>query len=67
MLRAALCGERHLYRDVLLIFGHGVETDLIDEAEIHDVDRDLRVVALLERAENIFLGNRHTYKFRSCQ
>ena len=55
MLGAALGGEGHFDRDVLLIFGHGIETHFIDEPEIHDIHWNLRVVALLECAEDVFL------------
>ena len=64
MLGAALGGESHVDGDVLLGFlrlvvtcadgvrasGHGFKADGVDEAEIDDVDRNLRVVAAFQRA-----------------
>src|SRR5882762_11762848 len=56
MLGTTLRGEGHFYRDILPIFGDGVESHFIDKAEIHNIDGNLRVVALFQCAENIFLS-----------
>src|SRR5258706_408827 len=56
VLGASLCGEGHLHRYILLVFGNGVETHFVDEAEIHNIDGNLRVVALFQCAKDVFLS-----------
>src|SRR5579863_3613401 len=64
MLGAALRGEGHVHRDILLRFfgirsGCGRKVHVVDQAQIDDVDRNLRVVATLQRAQYVLFGNGH--------
>ena len=56
VFRATLCGEGHIDGHVLLVVGGGVKTNVVDQAEIDNVDGNLGIVALPESAENVFLG-----------
>src|SRR4029450_5370986 len=51
--RASFGGERHADRDLRL-----VDLDAVDQSEVVDVDRDLRVVALADRAHDLRLADR---------
>src|SRR5439155_818929 len=51
-------GQRHLDVDLPLV----LEVDVVDESQVVDVDRDLRVVALPQDADHVFLG-RHVLAF----
>ncbi len=57
MSRAALGRQRHLDADILPLFRRGLQLDPIDQTQIHNVDGDLRVIALLQRAQNFFFGH----------
>jgi len=54
--------QGHINGDILLIVGGSIEAHFIDQPKVYDVDRDLRVVALLERVENVNLSERHNKK-----
>ena len=61
VLGAALSGEGHIDGDILLAFGYVVEADVVDQAEIDDVDGDFGIVALLECVQNVILGYGHGF------
>ena len=44
---ATLRGQGHIDGDVLLVFGDWFEAHVVDQAQIHDVNRNLGIVALL--------------------
>ena len=47
---AALGGQRHFHGHVLFFLRRGVETDPVDQSQIDNVDRNFRVVTLLQGA-----------------
>ena len=53
MLGATLRGERHFDGNVLLVVGHGIQVDVVDQAEVNDVDGNFRIVALAQGISNI--------------
>jgi hypothetical protein len=58
---ATLSRQSHIHGDILLVFGGGLEANAVDESEVNDVDRNLRVVAILQCRQNLVLGNgRHS-------
>jgi hypothetical protein len=46
---AALGGESHVDGYILLTFWQVIEANVVDQAEVNDVDGNLGIVALLER------------------
>jgi hypothetical protein len=64
VLGAALGGEGHIDGDVLLTFGCVVQANVIDEAEVDDVDGDFGIVALPECVENVIVSKRHEFPLR---
>src|ERR1022692_1328941 len=63
VLGAALRGEGHFDGDVLLRFvgivgGRGGKVHFVDQAQVDDVDRDLRIVATLQSAQDILFSDR---------
>ena len=55
-------GERHFHVDARVGSAFdGLMTDVVNEAEVDDVARDFRVVALLELREELFVCDGHTY------
>ncbi len=61
VLGAALGGEGHIDGDILLTFGCFVEADVIDQAEIDDVDGDFGIVTLPECVQNVVLDDGHEF------
>jgi len=64
MLRAALRRESHVDGYVLYIVrrrigGRGREIYLINQAQIHNVDRNFRIIATLQRAHYILFVDWH--------
>ena len=59
MLGTALRGERHVDGDVLFIVDGGREIHVVNQAQIDDVDGNLGIVATLQRAQNVLLGDSH--------
>jgi hypothetical protein len=59
VLGAALGCEGHVDGDVLLTFGHLVEADVVNQAEINDIDWNLRILTLLKCVEYVVLGDGH--------
>src|SRR5450631_1441340 len=61
-----LGGERHfdfhIFARGVGDFG-GLDANFVDQTEVNDVDRDLRVVTFLERCVNFFLGYGHSILF----
>src|SRR5262252_1713227 len=57
--RAALGGEGHVDGDVLFraIVWNLSETDFVDQSQVHDIDWNFRVVALLKSVKNVFLSD----------
>ena len=53
---AALRGERRVHGHILLLGvvfpGRQLQAHVVDQTQVHDIDRNLRVIALLQSIEN---------------